>query len=307
MQLSASDFVPILREIDRVSTTNSGIAAFPERTWLALDQDPQRCVVGVAADRSIGIVAYPSDTFQSSHLELAVAIAPGPTETGPTETGPTETVARSVLTTVLDRLEPGIPVVAWVPGSDPRITEVLRSGGFTIDREQFQMRVPLPLADAAVWPAGVAVRAFRPGRDDAAWLRVNNRAFANHPDQGGWIQDALKRRLAEEWFDAAGFLLATRGDAVIGFCWTKVHPRALGEPESLGEIFVIGVDPDAQGLGLGRALVMAGLDHLASVRQCRIGLLYVAATNTPAVALYRGLGFSLHRTDTALVLNRGTP
>ena len=108
------------------------------------------------------------------------------------------------------------------------------------------------------------------------------------------------RRMAEPWFDPAGFLIAWRGEDLAGFCWTKVHE----EPERLGEIFVIGVDPDAQGLGLGRALVIAGLDHLAQVRGCPTGVLYVAAANTPAVTLYESLGFVIARTDTALVLER---
>ena len=67
---------------------------------------------------------------------------------------------------------------------------------------------------------------------------------------------------------------------------------------------MIGVDPDAQGIGLGRALVLAGLDHLARIRRCPNGVLYVAAANTPAVGLYESLGFTVHRTDTALVLER---
>jgi len=160
--------------------------------------------------------------------------------------------------------------------------------------------VPLPRPDAIRIPDGVELRAFRPGTDDAAWLRVNNRAFANHPDQGGWVEEILARRMAEPWFDPAGFLLAWRGTELAGSCWTKVHT----EPEHLGEIFVIGVDPDAQGIGLGRTLTLAGLDHLAAVRGCPTCVLYVAAANAPAVGLYESIGFVVHRTDTALVLDR---
>jgi len=191
-------------------------------------------------------------------------------------------------------------LTAWLPGTIAPIESALVRLGFHEDRRQHQMRVTLPRPDVARVPDGVELRAFRPGTDDAAWLRVNNRAFANHPDQGGWVEEVLTRRMAEPWFDPAGFLLAWRGGDLAGFCWTKVHE----EPERLGEIFVIGVDPDAQGLGLGRALVLAGLDHLATVRDCPNGVLYVAAANTPAVSLYESLGFVIHRTDTALVRDR---
>ena len=129
------------------------------------------------------------------------------------------------------------------PGTIAPIEAALVGLGFREDRRQHQMRVPLPRPDVVRVPDGVELRAFRPGTDDAAWLRVNNRAFANHPDQGGWVEEILARRMAEPWFDPAGFLLAWRGDDLAGFCWTKVHE----EPERLGEIFVIGVDPDAQG------------------------------------------------------------
>jgi len=197
-------------------------------------------------------------------------------------------------------LAAGTDFTAWLPGSDTAIEAALTALGFRADRCQHQMRVPLPRPDAIRIPAGVELRAFRPGTDDAAWLRVNNRAFENHPDQGGWVEEILPRRMAEPWFDPEGFLLAWRGEALAGFCWTKVHTA----PEHLGEIFVIGVDPDAQGIGLGRALTLAGLDHLAVVRGCPTGVLYVAAANAPAVGLYESIGFEVHRTDTALVLDR---
>jgi mycothiol synthase len=124
---------------------------------------------------------------------------------------------------------------------------------------------------------------------------VNHRAFANHPEQGGWVTGVLARRVAEPWFDPGGVLLAWRGDDLAGFCWTKVHPA---DPP-VGEIFVIGVDPDAQGRGRGRARVLAGLDDLSGRRGCARGLLYVAADNAPALTLYDRLGFRIVRTDTA--------
>jgi mycothiol synthase len=176
------------------------------------------------------------------------------------------------------------------------LLDALTGAGFVVDRRQHRMEVPLPIAEPPRWPDGVVLRPFRPGTDEADWLRVNNRAFLNHPDQGGWIAEVLGRRMAEPWFDPDGFLMAWRGNDLLGFCWTKVHPG----PPPVGEIFVIGVDPDAQGLGLGRALVVAGLGYLAEGRGCPRGSLYVAASNTPALGLYTALGFEIVRTDTAL-------
>ncbi len=190
----------------------------------------------------------------------------------------------------------GGPLRYWV--SEPSATEDRAAAAleFHPDRELRQLRVPLPLPDAVRTggpPAGV--RPFVVGRDEAAWLTVNNRAFADHPEQGGWSLDDLRRRMAQPWFDPAGLLLCELDGRVAGSCWTKVHRDPAGD---LGEIYVIGVDPDFRHRGLGRALTVAGLDHLAAVG-VPTGMLYVDAANIPAVALYDSLGFTLDHVDRA--------
>lgn len=171
----------------------------------------------------------------------------------------------------------------WVPGATPTERAIAAALGLAPSRELWQMRVPLPRPERA----DLDWRPFVPGRDEAAWLEVNNRAFAAHRDQGGQTLERLLAKEAEPWFDPAGFVLHEADGRVDGFCWTKVHADL--EPP-VGEIFVIGVDPSAHGTGLGRALVLAGLDHLhrAGLTQ---GMLYVDADNLPAVGLYRSLGF----------------
>lgn len=163
-------------------------------------------------------------------------------------------------------------------------------------RELYQMRRGLPIEEKLrVGTRAIEVRPFVAGQDDDGFLRVNNRAFHWHPDQGHWTKQNLSERMAEPWFDANGFLIHETAGQIDGFCWTKVHP-ATDEDPSMGEIFVIAADPDTKGTGLGRALTIAGLDHLAGLG-LGVGMLYVEHDNEPAVQLYERLGFTVHHTD----------
>lgn len=187
----------------------------------------------------------------------------------------------------------------WVfADRDDELADVARTHALTSGRALHQMRVPLPLDSHA--PADLALRPFRVGADERDWLEVNNAAFADHPEQGGWDAATLERRERERWFDPEGFLLHHRGDRLAAFCWTKLHPTSTGSAPELGEIYVIAVHPDFHGLGLGRALTLAGLDSIAR-RGVPTGMLYVDDDNTAAFGLYRALGFQIHRTDRAYV------
>jgi mycothiol synthase len=184
-------------------------------------------------------------------------------------------------------------VQIWSHGRRSRLAQPLAAAGFEQIRELYQLRRPL---DAAQLPAdpplaeGVTVRTFRPGADDDAWLALNAAAFAGHPEQGSWTHADLDARIAEPWFDADDFLLAERDETLLGFHWTKVHE------DGLGEVYVLGVAPQAQGLGLGNGLLVRGLRHLAE-RGCPQVLLYVDGDNVTARRLYERSGFSEYDRD----------
>ncbi len=164
--------------------------------------------------------------------------------------------------------------------------------GLRHGRDLLHMRVDLPLERKAEPPEGIVLRHFVPGRDEEAWLEVNNRAFAEHPEQGAWDRKTLERRMGEAWFDPEGFVLAEDKEGIAGFCWTK-------RGDDCGEIYVIGVDPRWQSGGLGKVLVIAGLEHIAKHRDH--GCLYVDAAQRPAVELYTKLGFTEDHRDRAYI------
>ncbi|NKX53523.1 mycothiol synthase [Arthrobacter mobilis] len=187
---------------------------------------------------------------------------------------------------------------AWSHGAHEGAARLAARFGFVPVRELWRMRLAhVPRLPDAVLPAGVKLRSFVPGQDEQAWLKANAAAFAHHPEQGALTLADLRARMAEPWFDPAGFLLAVREDdgELLGFHWTKVHPRT-GTHPPIGEVYVVGVTPQAQGMGLGKALTVAGIKHLQAAGQSAI-MLYVDADNEAAVALYRKLGFTRWDTD----------
>jgi mycothiol synthase len=187
----------------------------------------------------------------------------------------------------------------WAHGNLPGAAALAARTGFSPVRELWVLRRPISRAEPDFpeprWPDGVALRTFTVGRDEDEWVRVNAAAFAHHPEQGRMRRSDLEERLAEHWFDPAGFLLAERDGRIVGFHWTKVDRHRAVEPEA-GEIYVLGIDPAAQGMGLGRALALAGLRHLRG-RGVPTVMLYVEADNPAAVGLYAGLGFTHASTD----------
>jgi mycothiol synthase len=238
---------------------------------LALDGD----------DVLVGIAQL--DAAEGAEATAELVVHPGHRRAG---------LGRRIVEEVLVRAGGALRV--WAHGQHPGAVALAARLGFTPVRELWQMRRSLldGLPDPEL-PAGVRLRAFVPGPDDDEFLRVNNAAFAWHPEQGGWDRAQLQLREAEPWFDPAGFLLAVdESGRVLGFHWTKVHT----EPEPIGEVYVLGVDPAARGLRLGAALTLAGLHHLRERGQVSV-MLYVEADNAPAVRLYSGLGFTRWQAD----------
>lgn len=186
-------------------------------------------------------------------------------------------------------------VLLWAHGNDSVAGIAARLADYREARVLVQMRRSLTDLEIPTVqpPDGVTIRAFVPGSDDASWLAVNARAFADHPEQGSWTQDDLDQRLQAAWFDPAGFLLAERGAELLGYHWTKIHSD---QAEPIGEVYVLGVDPTAQGLKLGSLLLDAGLGYLQE-RGLTSVLLYAEESNTRAIRLYEKRGFTVVTTD----------
>lgn len=179
----------------------------------------------------------------------------------------------------------GRPVEVWAHGDLPAAGRLVAAAGGQAVRSLWVLGRDVDGLKTPPTPPGVHLRAFRPGEDESAWLGVNARAFADHAEQGRITMDDLLVREREPWFDPEGLVMAVDADgALLGSVWTKVHTP------HLGEIYVLGVDPAAQGKGLGRVLTAAGLDHLACRGVAHV-MLFVEADNSAALTTYRAAGF----------------
>jgi mycothiol synthase len=295
--LSPPDVGRVL-ELASAAASADGVAPLSEDVLLQVrhgSTPPARDIEVASADpaeRDQVMVGYahldaPDDAGQDGDITAELVIHPAHRRQG---------YGTSLLGRVLE-LADGHGVRIWAHGDLPGTAALASKSGLTRIRALFQLRMPLakvPDTDP-VFPPGVTVRTFVPGEDEAAWLGLNHRAFAHHPEQGSWTIKDLRLREEEPWFDPNGFFLAERDGRIIGFHWTKVHQPDDGAAP-IGEVYVVGVDPGQQGGGLGRALTLTGLAHLRRIGLAEV-MLYVDEDNTAAVRMYTALGFGRWSTD----------
>lgn len=281
--LTSADRAAVDALLDTVSST-TGEPPLSDHLRLDLQAGGAPGFTAALADGATGLDAYAQASAAHESASVEIVIHPKAADRE-------EQLSIDLLQAVRATLDG--PLYWWVHGADLVHDRIAASAGMSSERRLLQLRRTLPIG----LDGGGDTRAFVPGEDEAAWLQVNNRAFAWHPEQGGWDLATLQAREAEPWFDPAGFRLHERDGRLAAFCWTKLHPATATEPE-LGEIYVIAVDPDFAGLGLGKALTLAGLASIAE-RGVTTAMLFVDADNTAAVGLYERLGFTTHRVDVA--------
>jgi mycothiol synthase len=287
-RMGESDIAEVSQLLEEVATFDAH-APLGEHQWLDLVHGGRKGFAGFVARESIDgpLVGYAQ--LSRGHNTWAVEVV-----VRPDHRSARHAVGVELLDAALGeaRRLGGGHVHLWVAKPTVETDAMAQLCGLARGRDLYQMCLGRPISDEH---PRVKTRPFQPGVDEAAWLEVNNRAFALHPEQGGWTLDTILEREAEPWFDPEGFLVHERGGRMAGSCWTKVHHEA--EPP-MGEIYVVSVDPDFQGLGIGRSLVLAGLDHLGALGM-QLTMLYVDAANDPAVSLYRSLGFEVDHVDRA--------
>ena len=277
-----------VREVIAAATESDGVAPVGDGVLRELHHDRTRHLLAMDGTVIIGYLNLVPATADTAAMAEAV-VTPRSRRRG---------VGAELIRAGL--AEGGDGARIWAHGDLDAAKATAHSLGLSSVRELLQMRRSLAdLADVTTAP-DVRLRTYAGPDDDDELLRVNNAAFSWHPEQGGWSEADLAERRSESWFDPAGLFLAFDAaldddtGELLGFHWTKVHGPALGE------VYVVGVDPAAQGRGLGATLTLVGLHHLAA----RLGpsgavMLYVEADNAAAVKTYERLGFDVVSVDVA--------
>jgi mycothiol synthase len=295
----AEEYLSQLTELAQEVEAADHHRALEDHRWIDLASGGKRSVAGLVAiwERTETVVGYLRLSKGRKGYEFELLIKPALRD-------------RADLDLMGDLLGAGVErartegeprATLWLPNPSEKTVSKLADLGFTPDREVLQMRRPLPLDPQLTSPLP-PLRHFVVGKDEQAWLELNNRAFEWHPDQGDWDLETIKEREREPWFSEEDFLMLEASGRLVGFCWTKVHSD-LKHP--VGEIYVIAVDPDESGKGYGKGLLFAGLDHLATKRGLDEAMLYVEAQNVTARKLYEQFGFRLDHVDRRFTCDLG--
>ena len=292
-RLSAAD-VEAVRALVHDVTAADGVGPLSDHVMLHLPRGGDEKVRNLLVRKGDRLLGY-------AHLDVTDEVEGSSAELAVHPTARRSGIGRALVETLLQESPDG-RLRLWAHGESPGSGALATSMGFAQSRVLWQMR--RPLADALPEPTvpdGIAIRTFEVGTDEQRWTQTNNRAFAAHPDQGGWGVEEVLLREAEPWFDPAGFFLAFRGEELVGSHWTKVHgSHGRGSHDHdhppIGEVYVVGVDPAEQGRGLGPALTLVGLHHLQELGLDEV-MLYVDESNSNAIRVYQRLGFTRYATD----------
>ncbi len=250
-----------------------GVAPFNEASLFALRDRARPRILVHQTDASGAVVAA---AYAVGDAPVEIVVDPGRRREG---------LGRRIL----DELVADGEDRFWAHGDLPGAQALADAAGLTVERTLLVLRLTFDAAPAPERvPDGVTIRSYRPDDADRV-VEVNARAFASHPEQGAMDRADLDRRMSSDWFDPAGLFVAERDGRLVGFHWTKVE-------DGIGEVYVVGIDPDAQGGGLGTALTARGLRHMHELG-LRVVDLYVEGDNAPALKVYRNLGFDDWKKD----------
>ncbi len=169
---------------------------------------------------------------------------------------------------------------------------VLSRLGFECVRRFLKLRLDITdVRWSDINQAALGCRYLQRGEEDKL-TQIQNRAFAGTWGYNPNTVEEITYRTNLSTYSPEDIVLTCEGDKVIGYCWTGIACKGGVPSERKGQIFMLGLDPDYRGKGMGKKILLAGLAHLKS-RSLQVAELTVDSENKAACALYKSIGFKV--------------
>jgi ribosomal protein S18 acetylase RimI-like enzyme len=149
--------------------------------------------------------------------------------------------------------------------------------GWTIVHLRRKLNGPFPETDL---PDGFAFRLLRGQSEVETYVNLHQIAFGSKAMRGGWRARTLTMPQYRPDLD---LFIVNEDDHPVAFCIGWMHPI-----KAIGQIEPLGVQPDYQGLGLGRAVLLEGLRRL-QISGATIANIDTYKYNDPAFSLYQSV------------------
>lgn len=164
--------------------------------------------------------------------------------------------------------------------------------GFTFVRRFLELRLDLTeMVLPEISKIASRCRPLQPS-EEGRLTQLQNRSFAGTWGFNPNTIEEITYRINLPNSSPDDIFLIFDSDKPVGYCWTRTESWK----KTVGRIYMLGVDPDYRGRGLGRQLLLAGLSCLKS-KSLRVAVLTVDSENKAARVLYKSVGFELWKSS----------
>ena len=173
------------------------------------------------------------------------------------------------------------------------VRRLLAKIGFRFIRRFLELRLDLSNGDVPnINRISPRFRHLKRGEEDKL-VQIQNRSFAGTWGFNPNTLEEIVHRIRLPGCSPEDTILACDGEDVIGYCWTRIYAGKYKRPRGNGgRIYMLGVNPDYRGKGIGKGVLLAGLSYLKS-NGVGIIELTVDSKNKAACTLYRSAGFRI--------------
>lgn len=172
---------------------------------------------------------------------------------------------------------------------DKRLQSAWASQGFEFLRRYYTMRMSISSVPTIRQIEGLEIRAIdlaNPG-EVALWHTIHQNSFSKHFGFAPRELEKWSELVIDAATDPNGVFLAFKNGQPVGFCQCNDEYAE----ENKGNISILGVSQENQGLGIGEALLQTGIVYSASKGFDTLELNVDTGNESGALKLYEKVGF----------------